>query len=76
MVDKPNERRINKVPMPSAGGLPIFVSFVISSLFLFKDIIPKFYILPILLAASVIVLTGLLDDKYELSPKQKVLVFY
>ncbi|MBE6171307.1 MULTISPECIES: MraY family glycosyltransferase [Enterococcus] len=71
MVDKPNERRINKVPMPSAGGLPIFVSFVISSLFLFKDIIPKFYILPILLAASVIVLTGLLDDKYELSPKQK-----
>lgn len=71
MVDKPNERRINKVPMPSAGGLPIFVSFVISSLFLFKDIIPKFYILPILLAASVIVLTGLFDDKYELSPKQK-----
>ncbi|MFP1647990.1 MraY family glycosyltransferase [Enterococcus mundtii] len=71
MVDKPNERRINKVPMPSAGGLPIFVSFVISSLFLFKDIIPKFYIIPILLAASVIVLTGLLDDKYELSPKQK-----
>ncbi len=34
MVDKPNERRINKVPMPSPGGLPIFISFVISTFIL------------------------------------------
>ena len=71
MVDKPNERRINKVPMPSAGGLPIFLSFVASTLFFFRDIIPKFYILPILFAASVIIITGVLDDKFELTPKQK-----
>lgn len=71
MVDKPNERRINKITMPSAGGLPIFVSFVISTLLFFRDIIPKFYIIPILFASSVIVLTGLLDDKFELTPKQK-----
>ncbi len=31
-VDNPNARRINKVPMPSAGGLAIFISFAISSL--------------------------------------------
>ncbi|OJG79212.1 UDP-N-acetylglucosamine:undecaprenyl-P N-acetylglucosaminyl 1-P transferase [Enterococcus ratti] len=73
MVDKPNERRINKIPMPSAGGLPIFVSFVVSTLLFFQDIIPKFYILPILLAASVIIVTGILDDKFELTPKQKTI---
>ncbi|OQO70944.1 undecaprenyl-phosphate alpha-N-acetylglucosaminyl 1-phosphate transferase [Enterococcus villorum] len=71
MVDKPNERRINKIPMPSAGGLPIFVSFVVSTLVFFQEIIPKFYILPILLAALVIIVTGVLDDKFELTPKQK-----
>ena len=68
MVDKPNERRINKVPMPSAGGLPIFISFVISTLFLFRKIIPQSYIVPILIASLVIIV---LDDKYELTPKQK-----
>ncbi len=26
-VDKPNARRINKTPMPSAGGLAVFCSF-------------------------------------------------
>lgn len=71
MVDKPNARRINEIPMPSAGGLPIFISFVVSTLLFFRDIIPKFYIIPILLASLVIILTGVLDDKYELTPKQK-----
>lgn len=71
MVDNPNERRINKVPMPSAGGLPIFFSFVISTLFLFQSIIPRFYILPIIMAASIIIITGVLDDRFELTPKQK-----
>jgi UDP-GlcNAc:undecaprenyl-phosphate GlcNAc-1-phosphate transferase len=71
MVDNPNERRINKVPMPSAGGLPIFFSFVISTLFLFQSIIPRFYILPIIIAASIIIITGVLDDRFELTPKQK-----
>ena len=32
-VDNPNARRINKVPMPSAGGLAILISFLISTLF-------------------------------------------
>lgn len=32
-VDKPNARRINKVPMPSSGGLAIFLSFVVTTLF-------------------------------------------
>ena len=29
-VDNPNARRVNEVPMPSSGGLAIFISFLIS----------------------------------------------
>lgn len=71
LVDNPNARRMNQVPMPSAGGLPIFITFAISSLFLFRDAIPFDYISKILLGALIIVITGLLDDKFELSPRQK-----
>ena len=28
-VDKPNKRRVNKVAMPTQGGLSIFASFVL-----------------------------------------------
>ncbi|MBV7389842.1 undecaprenyl/decaprenyl-phosphate alpha-N-acetylglucosaminyl 1-phosphate transferase [Enterococcus sp. ALS3] len=73
MVDKPNARRINKVPMPSGGGLPIFITFMISTLVLFKNFIPASYIVPILLGGLIIVITGLLDDRFELSPRQKSL---
>lgn len=73
LVDNPNARRMNKVPMPSAGGLPIFITFAISSLVLFRDVIPFDYISKILIGGLIIVITGLLDDKYELTPKQKSL---
>lgn len=39
-VDNPNARRINKVPMPSAGGLAIFVAFTISVLWFYQELLP------------------------------------
>ncbi|ESS18731.1 putative glycosyl transferase N-acetylglucosaminyltransferase, RgpG [Streptococcus mutans PKUSS-HG01] len=80
-VDNPNARRINKVPMPSAGGLAIIISFVIATLALMPMILKTQiggksyfeYILPVVLGALVIALTGFIDDIYELSPKIKFL---
>ena len=80
-VDNPNARRINKVPMPSAGGLAIIISFVIATLALMPMILKTQiggksyfeYILPVVLGALVIALTGFIDDVYELSPKIKFL---
>ena len=31
-VDNPNARRVNKVPMPTSGGLAVFTSFLVASL--------------------------------------------
>ncbi|MFV0556864.1 MAG: glycosyltransferase family 4 protein [Lactovum sp.] len=86
-VDKPNERRINTKIMPSAGGLAIFISFTISSLFILPQIVQTVlppnayhdwfyysdYIWPYILAAFVVIIVGLLDDIYEISPRYKIL---
>ncbi|CAM29562.1 TPA: glycosyltransferase family 4 protein [Streptococcus pyogenes] len=80
-VDNPNARRVNKVPMPTSGGLAICMSFLVASLGLIP-IASKgamffgqtyfSYILPVVIGATVITLTGFLDDLYELSPKLKM----
>ncbi|MFV8211806.1 glycosyltransferase family 4 protein [Streptococcus pluranimalium] len=80
-VDEPNARRINKVTMPSAGGLAIFLAFLIIALFVLprltvsvKSEIPYFdYIFPVLAGATVVTLTGYFDDIFEISPKTKML---
>lgn len=80
-VDKPNARRINKVPMPSSGGLAIFVSFTLASLVFLPNITEHIrfhgtyfhYIIPLVLAGGIIVITGLIDDVKELAPLPKLL---
>lgn len=80
-VDQPNARRINKVPMPSAGGLAVFLSFLIIALIIFPKIMTGMsdrlsyfdYILPVLAGAAVVTATGYLDDIFEISAKFKML---
>ncbi|HFU4123545.1 TPA: glycosyltransferase family 4 protein [Streptococcus suis] len=80
-VDQPNARRINKVPMPSAGGLAVFLSFAIACyFFLPKIVFPlphlgdfRDYIIPLLLAGGLVVVVGLIDDIFELAPLPKLL---
>lgn len=71
-VDNPNARRVNKKPMPTIGGLGIFVSFSIGQFFLLRNEFPTHELFSVLLASSVIILTGLIDDILELEPRQKM----
>ena len=80
-VDNPNARRINKKPMPSAGGLAILSAFVLATLVFMPMIIHKDiwhvsyirYILPVVVGGSVVALTGFIDDILELKPLPKML---
>lgn len=80
-VDYPNARRINKKPMPSAGGLAIIISFSIAVLGLMPLILPVdfhgktyfSYMLPVIGAVLVLAITGLIDDVKELSAGVKML---
>lgn len=72
-VDRPGDRRINTKTMPSAGGLSIFLAFSFALLWEFRTMIPFDFVWPILLGATIVVITGLLDDIFELSPMQKLI---
>ena len=67
-----DERRMHKVPIPRMGGLAIFIGFLVSVLVFIPQMDRGFF--AILLGAVLIVVLGLLDDKYTLPAKAKLLV--
>ena len=69
-VDKPSERRINKVPIPRMGGLAIFLGFVLTAL-LFVPLSTQ--VTGILLGAVIIAVMGAVDDIVSLNPWVKLL---
>lgn len=78
-ADQPNERRLNKEPLPNAGGLAIFAGFLVSVVvaWTLRPIVIEqvnIQVLAILLGAAVLVLTGFIDDQYELSPLFRLVV--
>lgn len=69
-VDKPNQRKVHMKVMPRLGGLAIYISFIAGMLLLQPD---SPHSLPILLGSLIIVLTGIIDDIRELSPRVKLM---
>ena len=72
-ADAPNERRLNTVPLPNAGGLAIFAGFVISIVvgWALRPIVIEqvnIQVLAILLGATLLVLVGFIDDQFGLTP--------
>jgi UDP-GlcNAc:undecaprenyl-phosphate/decaprenyl-phosphate GlcNAc-1-phosphate transferase len=68
-TDSPNHRKVHQNVMPRLGGLAIFISFIIGILILQPD---SSYHLPIILGGMIILLTGMIDDIKEISPKVKL----
>lgn len=70
-IDVPNdERRVHSKPIPRLGGIAIYFGAVISIII----------ILPftkewagVLIGGTLILITGILDDMYKLSPKRKLI---
>lgn len=76
-ADQPNERRLNHVPLPNAGGLAIFAGFILSivAAWLVRPImvdLVSIQVLAILLGAALLVLVGFIDDQYGLSPMFRI----
>jgi len=78
-VDHPNERKVHTRIMPRLGGLAIFLAFAGA----FVAVSPVFGLIDtdmkgntvwgILIGGAIIVLTGALDDRFDLKPKYKLL---
>ena len=85
-VDYPNARRINKSPIPRMGGIAIFLGIVaafavqyVGTMSLGWPVVlvpsPKLDVNYAMLVAAFVVIfaTGLLDDRFSLRPRQKLL---
>lgn len=72
-VDQPNARRVNKVPMPTMGGLAIFFAFNFATFVLLRPQFNTHLLFSLFLAQAVVIVTGMIDDIKELNPRQKML---
>lgn len=68
-VDLPNYRKIHTKVTPRIGGLAIFLGSLIGLLYLWPS---HDHLLEILIGSLVIVITGLLDDRYNIRPIVKL----
>jgi len=68
-IDYPGDRRVHVRPVPSVGGVAIFIPFLFSVLVYFDM---NREVRGILAGSLLIFFTGLIDDLYTLSPKQKL----
>lgn len=70
-IDVPkDERRVHKRPIPSIGGLAIYLGTILSILLFLKI---THQTLGIIFGSTLIVILGIFDDKYALSSKVKLL---
>lgn len=76
LVDVPNERKIHKAPISRLGGIAIWLSTMLTFLFL---VLLSYYpygslLSGILLGGSLMFLLGLIDDIYNLDAKFKLVI--
>ncbi|MBW4543881.1 MAG: undecaprenyl/decaprenyl-phosphate alpha-N-acetylglucosaminyl 1-phosphate transferase [Symplocastrum torsivum CPER-KK1] len=72
-ADQPNARRLNREPLPNAGGLAIYAGVVAALILatLLRPIVIEGVlaeVLTILLGSSILVLVGFIDDQFGLPP--------
>lgn len=74
LFDNPSERKVHETPIATMGGVVIFIIYWLGILFLtlaFRLVVREQ--IPLFLASLVVFLTGIIDDIYDISPKQKSL---
>lgn len=69
LIDDPKKHKhpamLHKKPVPRGGGIPLFIGVLVSSLFFLPM---NKTTIALLLAAFITMITGTIDDKYDLSP--------
>ena len=69
-IDVPrDDRRVHKKPVPRMGGLAVFIAFATATMCFFPYLGSAYF--GMLAGGAVLVVGGILDDKYDLRPLQK-----
>lgn len=73
IVDKPNDRKLNRMPVPVLGGVGVFLGFMIalsSAAIIMRVSLPATYVVVLFMMFGM----GLIDDLYDLKPRIKFAV--
>lgn len=70
-MDKPNARKIHKVPMPRLGGLAIYFAFLLGYI-LYGEITTQ--MISILIASFLLIIVGIFDDINSVPARYKLVV--
>lgn len=76
MVETPNPKKpmtTHHIPVPRGGGIPIFVSLLLSTLFFIGV---DQHIAGILTGAFVFTIVGVFDDRYDLNPYLRLILLF
>ncbi len=81
IVDRPTvARKIHQTATPLLGGMAVFLSFTMVFVYysfftdwVIKDFIAEKYVWGIIIASLIIMLGGVLDDRYNLKPKLQII---
>ncbi|MDI6703423.1 MAG: MraY family glycosyltransferase [bacterium] len=75
IVDHPNHRKIHRTQTPCTGGIAIYLSFFISLLivsFIDRNLKPGSSIIGLFIAATLLLIVGIYDDKRDIPPLKKL----
>jgi UDP-GlcNAc:undecaprenyl-phosphate GlcNAc-1-phosphate transferase len=67
-TDKPNKRKQHKMPTPLCGGIALYIGFFVSYFIFVRDDLNQQ--ITVFIAATMIVLIGLIDDLYKTKGKE------
>ena len=73
LVDNPDARKLQKRPVPVMGGIAVFFGVICGTLFA-TCICDCYSILPIILAMSMMLYVGAIDDIIDLSPRNRIII--
>ena len=73
LVDNPDARKLQKRPVPVMGGIAVFFGLICGTLFA-TCLCDCDAILPIILAMSMMLYVGAIDDIIDLSPRNRLII--
>ena len=73
LVDNPDARKLQKRPVPVMGGIAVFFGVICGTLFA-TCICDCDAVLPIVLAMSMMLYVGAIDDIIDLSPRNRIII--
>jgi UDP-GlcNAc:undecaprenyl-phosphate GlcNAc-1-phosphate transferase len=71
ILDKPDPRKVHNTPTPLMGGIGIYIAFIVAIL---GNVIFSRELFAVLIGATIVFISGLLDDIMKLSSKVRLLL--